>query len=130
MPNSSISVSKPFVPSSKLAKGSKALSTATKLVTRAVTSGTVASVQDGGVGKETGIAAGAEILLPIGGKILTSGAKVTGRLLKSLASGLSGSSSQAIESIIANPKVAKGAIKIARIVVNIFIINNIIIYYY
>jgi hypothetical protein len=78
------------------------------MLPRAITSGLTVAAQEGEVGKESAIAAGTEVALPVVGKYVAKPImNITARLTKSLASKLSGVSSQAIDEIIENPEVAK-----------------------
>lgn len=74
------------IPGSKVTKLSKASRFLRRVVPRAVSSGTVATLQEGKVGAGTGIAVGAEIVLPGVGKLLSGVFKKLGtigsRLLK------------------------------------------------
>jgi len=101
------------IPATKLANASKGLGLAKTIGTRALTSGTVASIQAGDVGKEAGIAAGVETALPLTGKFIVKPAlRLTSRLFKGLASGVSGVGTDTIEQIVQNPKTAKETVKI------------------
>lgn len=94
------------IPGGAVSKLSKGANFATKLATRAATSGGVATIQQGEVGKDTAIAAGTEIAIPVAGKILKPAVKLLGNLLKGTGSGLSGAPSEALESIYKDGKVA------------------------
>lgn len=91
------------IPGTAVSKATKGASFLGKVIPRALTSGTVGAVQEGGVGKEAGIAAGTEIVLPVVGKVLSPIAKVVGRLLKGTGSALSGASTDMLEQIAKNP---------------------------
>lgn len=95
------------IPGSAVTKATKGLGFVGKTGLRALTSGGVATAQSGDVGSESAIAAGTEVALPVAGKILKPAVNLTKRLVKSLASGLSGVSSDAIEAIVDNPQTAK-----------------------
>ncbi len=95
------------IPGSKIAKATQKLSFLPKLLARSVGSGAVATAQEGEIGKETAIAAGTEALLPIAGKVIAPALNVGRRLIKSLASGLSGVSSKAIDAMVSEPSVSK-----------------------
>ncbi len=95
------------VPATKLAKAEKGLSLGTKLLSRAVTSGAVASVQEGKIGKGSAIAAGTELALPVIGKAIKPATQIISRLFTGLGSGLSGVSSNTLKTIYDNPKVAQ-----------------------
>jgi len=95
------------VPGSKVVKAGRGASLARKLGTRATTSGGVASIQEGEIGKETAIAGAAEILLPIGGKAVGLITKKTGKIVKNLLAGLGAP----IEEIAENPQAIDDALK-------------------
>jgi hypothetical protein len=100
------------IPASKVSKLTKGASMVGKIVPRALTSGTVASIQSGKVGKEAGIAAGIETALPVVGKVIVQPAKkIVGRLIKGLSSGLSGVGTDTIDKILQNPKAASETVK-------------------
>src|SRR3990167_446505 len=90
-----------------VARATKGLSVIPRIATRAATSGGIVTAQEGEIGAGTGVATGAEVAFPIAGAVL----RPIGRLVKSLASGLSGVSSKAIESIVSEPNVAKQVAK-------------------
>lgn len=90
------------VPGSKIDKafkGAKGLGLLTKYLTKAATSASVATAQEGEVGAGTIIAGATEMVSPVVTGIL-------GRLFKGLGSGLSGSSTNQIGEIIKNPQKA------------------------
>jgi len=97
------------IPASRIGALTKTLELGTKatLGARAVTSGLVATAQEGKLGKESLIAAGAETIFPLAG----AGSKVVSRLFKGLGSATSGVGTEAIESIIKNPSTAKNVVK-------------------
>jgi hypothetical protein len=99
------------IPATKVSKLTQGASLLGKIIPRAITSGTVASIQSGKVGKEAGIVAGVETALPIVGKALTPIKNIVGRLFKGLGSGLSGVGTDTIDKIIQNPKVASETVK-------------------
>jgi hypothetical protein len=103
------------VPGTKVAKATKALPLVEKIGARALTSGGIATAQEGKIGKETGIATGAEIAFPIIGKAISPATKVVGRLFKGLGASLSGASSIELESIYKN---AKTGIKTSKQIIN------------
>lgn len=91
------------IPSTKLAKVSKGVGLAKTVASRALTSGTVASVQAGDVGQEAGIAAGLEAALPVAGKFVVQPVKrLLGRVLKGTGVALSGASGTQLDQIINN----------------------------
>lgn len=91
------------IPSTKLAKVSKGANLAKTAASRALTSGTVASVQAGDVGKEAGVAAGLEVALPVAGKLVVQPIKrLLGRVLKGTGVALSGASGTQLDNIINN----------------------------
>lgn len=91
------------IPGTAVSKATKGVSFLGKVIPRAVTSGTVGAIQEGGVGKEAGIAAATEVALPVVGKVVSPIAKVFGRLLKGTGSALSGASTDMLEQIAKNP---------------------------
>ncbi|MFA6314986.1 MAG: hypothetical protein WC648_01270 [Candidatus Paceibacterota bacterium] len=95
------------IPSGAVSKATKSLGFIGKTAARAGTSGAIVSAQEGEVGTGTGIAVGTEAILPGASKLTGIVLAPVKRLIKSLASGLSGVSSKAIESIVAEPSVAK-----------------------
>lgn len=92
------------IPATKVSKATKLLPVAKKLGARALTSGSVATAQEGKIGKQTGIAAGVEIALPVVGKIVKPVTNILGRLFKGLGAGLSGVSTDTLETIAKNPQ--------------------------
>jgi len=96
---------------SKLTQGAKFIP---KILARGATSGAVATAQSGEIGKDTAIAAGTEMAIPIAGKIIKPATKFLGNLLKGTGSALSGAPSEAIEKIYQNPKVALDTAKEIR----------------
>lgn len=99
------------IPGTKIAKATKGASFLGKVLPQALSSGTIASVQEGEIGKESAIAAGTDIILPGLGRVLRPVGKVLRRLTKNLASGASGASGGALSSIAQNPEVAKQVTK-------------------
>lgn len=95
------------VPSTKISKLTQSANLAGKILPRALTSGGVASVQEGDIGKEALIASGVETALPVAGKIIQPATRIVSRLFKGLASGLSGVGTETIEQIVKNPETAK-----------------------
>jgi hypothetical protein len=96
------------VPISKVTKATSGMSLARQLLSRAATSGAVATTQEGEVGKETAIAAGTEALLPGAGRAVQKFVvRPAGRLLKAFASGFGGISSDGLEAILENPQAAR-----------------------
>ncbi len=97
------------VPESKIGKVAEGATLADKLLNvgaKALSSGSVATAQEGKIGTGTGIAAGTELALPVVGKILSPATSIVGRLFKGLSSGVSGVSTNSIEDIIKNPQAA------------------------
>jgi hypothetical protein len=95
-------------PVSKVATAVKGLNFFTQLAARSATAGAVATAQTGEIGKDTAIAASIEAILPGANKLIIKPiASIIKRLTKGLASGLSGVSTDAIETIIKNPNKAK-----------------------
>jgi hypothetical protein len=96
------------IPATKVSKLTKGASMVGKIIPRAITSGTVATAQEGEVGKGTGIAVGAEIALPVVGKLANNLIfKPLSRIVKGLGAGTSGGSVQDIENILKDPTTAK-----------------------
>jgi len=94
------------VPLTKVSKALKGAGFIKKALANIGVSSTVASVQEGEVGKETLVAGATEAALPVVGKALKPVTKLVGRLFKGLGSGLSGASTEVIETIYKNPKSA------------------------
>lgn len=86
-----------------LTKGAKFIP---KILARGATSGAVATAQQGEIGKDTAIAAGTEMAIPIAGKLIKPATKFVGNLLKGTGSALSGAPAETIEQIYKNPKTA------------------------
>lgn len=78
---------------------------------RAAASGASATLQSGRVGAETAIATGAELIMPGLSKIASTPLKMTGRLMSSLGSGLSGVAQSTLKKIAKSPKTAIEASK-------------------
>lgn len=96
------------IPSSKVVKATKELNLAGKIIPRALTSGGVATAQSGKIGKETALATAVETAIPLGSEVVYPFVK---RIVKGLASGLSGVGTDVIDRIVKNPKVASETIK-------------------
>ena len=94
------------VPGGMVAKATKGAGFLARTGARTLSSAGVATAQAGEVGKETAIAGGLEAGIPIAGKIIKPAVKFVGSFLKGTGSALSGASSEAIEQIYRNPKVA------------------------
>jgi hypothetical protein len=95
------------VPATKVAKVTKGTKLVSKIGARALTSGSVATAQEGKIGKGTAIAGGTEIALPGAGKLLKPVGNVIARLFTGLGSALSGVSTDALKMIASNPTTAK-----------------------
>jgi len=92
------------IPGTAVTKATKALPLIPRLGARALTSGGVATAQEGQIGKESAIAAGSEIVLPGVSKALNATLlNPNKRLLKSFGSALSGQSSEVLEAITKAP---------------------------
>lgn len=102
------------IPSSKVAKATKGFNLLNRIIPRALTSGTVASVQAGDIGVDTAIAAGIETALPVAGQVLKPATKLISGLFRNVGSALSGVPSETIERIVSNPDVANDAVKILK----------------
>lgn len=90
----------------------KGLTLIPKIAVRAASSAGVAALQaeDGSRGKDAAIAAGTEAAIPIVGKYVAKPiSTLVGRVVKGLASGLSGVGTDVIDQIVKNPKLAKTA---------------------
>lgn len=99
------------IPATKVFKLTKGASMVGKIIPRAITSGTVASVQSGKVGKEAGIAAAVETALPVVGKVLTPVKNIVSRLVKGLAAGTSGVGTETIDKLVTNASMAGKEVK-------------------
>jgi hypothetical protein len=100
------------VPAGKITKATKGASMVGKIVPRAISSGTVATIQEGEVGKGTAIAAGAETVLPVAGKYVVKPiSRFIGGLFRGTGSVLSGVSDDTLKLIQQNAKVGKDAVK-------------------
>lgn len=96
------------IPATKVSKATKVLPLAKKIIPRAITSGAVATAQEGEVGKGTAIAVGTEIALPVVGKLANNLIlKPLSRIVKGLGAGTSGGSVQDIDNILKDPTTAK-----------------------
>lgn len=95
------------IPATKVGTATKGLSLAKQLLTRAATSGAVATAQSGQVGKETAIASGVELALPGVGKAIKPVINIVKRLFTGLGAGLSGASTNELKVIANNPKIAQ-----------------------
>jgi hypothetical protein len=95
------------VPVTKVAKATKTLSTIKQILSKAATSGSVATAQEGKVGRETAIAAGVEAAFPVVGRAIKPVVNVVKRLFTGLGSGLSGVPLEQLSAIARNPKVAR-----------------------
>lgn len=95
------------IPLSKLSKATKGLSMAKQLLTRAATSGGIATAQEGEIGAGTAIAGGVELGLPVVGKVIKPITNIIKRLFTGLGAGLSGASTKELEVIANNPEIAK-----------------------
>lgn len=102
------------LPGGAVSKATKGANFVTRVGTRALTSGGVATMQSGEVGKDAAIAAGVEGIIPVAGKILKPAVKFVGNLLKGTGSALSGAPSEAIESIYKDGRVALNTAKEIR----------------
>jgi len=96
------------IPGSKIAKLSKGASIVPRIAGQALSSATVASGKAGEIGTDSAIAGGAEVLLPVAGKIIAKPvASLSKRLLKGVGSALSGAGVDTIEQIASNPELSK-----------------------
>lgn len=83
-----------------------------KVLNRAVNSATVASLQANEIGSDTAIAGATELAVPVVGKYVATPAKnIIGRIIKGLGSAVSGKSTDVLNQIIDNPKIAKSAVQ-------------------
>lgn len=92
-------------PVSKVGTVLKAAPFLARVGAKAATTGAIVSAQEGKVGSGAVIGAGVEAAFPVAGKVLKP---VVNRLVKSLASGLSGVSSKSIEAMGAKAGFSKG----------------------
>lgn len=99
------------VPGSMVSKATKGASMVGKIIPRALTSGTIASVQAGDIGKETAIAAGIETVFPFASAILKPATKIISGLFRNIGSALSGVPSETLQKISSNPQVANDTVK-------------------
>jgi len=99
------------VPASVVSKATKGANIVSKIIPRALTSGTIASIQAGDIGKETAIAAGIETALPVAGAILKPATKIISGLFRNIGSALSGVPSETLQKISSNPQVANDTVK-------------------
>jgi len=103
------------VPGSVVSKATKGASTVGKILPRALTSGTVATAQAGDIGKETAIATGLEVALPVAGKLVNNLViKPLSRVIKGLGAGASGIGTNQLTDIITNPTKAEEVSKILK----------------
>ncbi len=99
------------VPGTKVAKLTKSAGLLPKIAKRAAVSGAVGAAQAGEVGERAGIAAGTEAAFPVAGKVIAPAARLVGRLLKGIGTGLSGMSANQLKAILDNPKSARQFVK-------------------
>jgi hypothetical protein len=94
------------IPSTKAVKAVQG-GNVVKALVRAGTSGGVAAVREGEVGKDAAIAAGTDLAFSGAGAALQPVKRLIGRLLKGTSSALSGAPVSQIDDILKNPTVAK-----------------------
>lgn len=94
------------IPSTKAVKAVQGGKLA-KAGVRALTSGGVAAVREGEIGKDAAIAAGTDLALSGAGAALQPVKRLIGRLLKGTSSALSGAPVSQIDDILKNPTLAK-----------------------
>lgn len=100
------------IPGTKVVNATKGAGLFTKMLGRGLTSGTIGAVQSGKVGQEAIVAGGIDAALPLASKVIVQPAKnLLGRLFKGLGGGLSGTPTNLIDDLIANPQSAKASIK-------------------
>jgi hypothetical protein len=99
------------IPGTKVAKATKTAGLLTKIVSRALTSGGIVATQTGKVGKEAGFAAAIDAGIPIADAVLTPVFNVVKRLFRGLGSGLSGVSTDVIDTIVDNPQKAQEVVE-------------------
>lgn len=103
------------VPGSIVTGATKTLSLFPKILSRALTSGTVASIQSGDIGKDAAIAAGIETALPVAGKFIVKPAtKLVSGLFKNIGSAMSGVPSETLSKIVNNPESARDTVNIIK----------------
>lgn len=95
----------------KVAEGANLVQKAINIGSKALSSGAVATAQEGEVGTGTGIAAGTELLSPVLGKVISPVTNIFGRLFKGLGSELSGASTDTLNAIIKDPQTSKNVAK-------------------
>lgn len=92
------------IPGGQVTRATKGAKLATKIGARALTSGTVATVQEGEIGKEAAIAAGSEIALPLVGKAFGFIGKRAKNILSNSAKRIAAGLGAPVEEIIENPQ--------------------------
>ena len=96
------------VPGSKVGKLMEGASFATKVGSKALTSAGVATAQEGKIGTGTALAGGAEVILPVVGKVVTP---IIKKLFGALGAGLGGVSGETISLLKNNPQLGRQASK-------------------
>jgi hypothetical protein len=91
-----------LVPIGKVSKANKVF----EVGGNAIKSGLVSTTQEGGFGKDTGIAVASEVALPVVGKVVKPVVNIAGRILKGTGVALSGASASKLDDILKNPEVA------------------------
>lgn len=99
------------VPSNIVSKATKTAGLIGKIIPRALTSGSVASIQSGDIGMETAIASGIETAIPVAGAILKPATKLISGLFRNIGSAMSGVPSETLQKIANNPNVANDTVK-------------------
>jgi hypothetical protein len=100
------------IPAGRIAKATQGASMAGRIIPRMISSGTVATLQEGEVGKGTAIAVGAETAMPVAGKyIVKPVAKFIGGLFRGTGSILSGVSDDVMKILHKNAKTGQDAVK-------------------
>lgn len=102
------------IPATKIGKVTKGMSKIKQILARAVGSGAVATTQEGELGKETAIASGVEVSLPVVGKVIKPVTNVIKRLFSGLGSGLSGVPVEQLNMIAKNPSVAREVSRVIK----------------
>lgn len=99
------------VPGMAASKATKGASLVPRVAGQVGSSGTVATVQEGEVGKETAIASGAEIALPVAGRLAKPAYGLIKRLFRGTGSALSGAPVDIIRQVSDNPTLAKQTVE-------------------
>lgn len=102
------------IPGSAVSKATKGASLISRIIPRALTSGSVATIQSGDLGTETAIAAGIETAIPVAGAVLKPATKLISGLFRNVGSALSGVPSETLQKIASNPEVASDTVRLLK----------------